>query len=222
MSGSVCRNSASRSRSVVQQEESPLQHGRGAAHGVVPVDFAEHHVPGKHHHLGGRAALVGDRQAVARFVDAQAADQPLLVEVPAVGDARMQAVAHEVVHLVDVDGAGEHAGEQARLRVPRLLGQQRDDLARREYPNRRAACRQLRSPTGNCWQTARAAARPADACLRSGGRTANAPGRAAGRPRSTVRHPGAAPMPANRSSCASCCRYSSARRYTPSECSNRV
>ena len=50
-------------------------------------------------------------QPVAGLVQAQAAQEPLLVEVPAVGHAGVQAVAEEVVHLVDVDRAGEHAGE---------------------------------------------------------------------------------------------------------------
>ena len=43
---------------------------------MVPVDFAEHHVAGEDHHLGRRLSLVGDRQAIARFVEAEALDQP--------------------------------------------------------------------------------------------------------------------------------------------------
>ncbi len=42
---------------VVEQVERPLQHGGGAPHGVMPVHLAEHHVAGKHHHLGRRAPL---------------------------------------------------------------------------------------------------------------------------------------------------------------------
>ena len=82
----------------------------------MPVDFAEHHVAGEDHHLGGRLAFVGDRQRVARFVEAQAADQPAAVEVAAVGHAGVQAVAHQVVDLVDVDRPGEHARQQPALR----------------------------------------------------------------------------------------------------------
>ena len=97
----------------VQQVERPLEHGRGRADAVVPIDLAEHDVAGEDHQFGGRLALVGDRQPVARLVQAQAAHQPLLVEVPAVGHARVQAVAVEIVHLVDVDRPGEHAGEDS-------------------------------------------------------------------------------------------------------------
>ena len=89
----------------MQQVKRPLEHGRGRADAVVPIDFAEHHVAGEDHQLGRRLAFVGDRQAVARLVQAEAADQPLLVEIPAVGHAGVQAVAEEVVHLVDVDRA---------------------------------------------------------------------------------------------------------------------
>ena len=96
-----------------QQVKCPLQHGRGRAHGVVPIDFAEHHVAGEDHHLGGRLAFVGDRQRVARFVQAQAADEPAAVEVLAVGNAGVQAVAHQVVDFVDVDRPGEHAAENS-------------------------------------------------------------------------------------------------------------
>ena len=83
---------------------------------MVPIDFAEHHVAGEDHHLGGGLAFVGDRQRVARFVQAQAADQPAAVEVLAVGNAGVQAVAHQVIDLVDVDRPGEHAAEDARAR----------------------------------------------------------------------------------------------------------
>ena len=101
----------------------------------MPIHFAEHHVAGEDHHLGGRLALVGDRQPVARFVQAQAADQPPAVEMPAVGHAGVQAVAHQVVDLVDVDRPGEHAAKN-RVALPsaRLAGDQRRQRLRLESP----------------------------------------------------------------------------------------
>ena len=57
----------------MQQVERPLEHGRGRADAVVPIDLAEHDVAGEDHQFGGRLALVGDRQAVAGLVQAQAA-----------------------------------------------------------------------------------------------------------------------------------------------------
>ena len=101
---------------------------------MVPIDFAEHHVAGEDHQLGRRLALVGDRQAVAGPVQRKAADQPLLVEVPPVGHAGVQAVAEEVVHLVDVDRAGKHAGEDLAGAVAGLLAQQRNHVAGIELP----------------------------------------------------------------------------------------
>ena len=101
---------------------------------MVPIDLAEHHVAGKDHHLGGGSALVGDRQAVARLVQAQAADQPLLVEIAAVGHAGVQAVADQVVHLVDVDRPAEHALQDSLPRAARLAGKQRGDVPRLQVP----------------------------------------------------------------------------------------
>ena len=77
------RNTASRS-TAVQQIKGPLEHGRGRADAVVPIDLAEHHIAGKNHQFGGRAALVGECQAVAGAIQAKAAQQPLLIEMPAV------------------------------------------------------------------------------------------------------------------------------------------
>ena len=118
----------------MQQVERPLKHGRGRADAVVPVDLAEHDVAGEDHQFGGRLALVGDGQPVAGLVQAQAAQQPLLVEVPPVGHAGVQAVAEEIVHLVDVDRAGEHAGEDLAGGVAGLLAQQGDHVARIDVP----------------------------------------------------------------------------------------
>ena len=61
----------------MQQVERPLEHGRGRADAMVPVDFAEHHIAGKDHQLRGRAAFVSDRQAIAGTIQAEAAQQPL-------------------------------------------------------------------------------------------------------------------------------------------------
>ena len=74
------------------------------------------------------------RQAVAGLVQAQAAQQPLLVEVPPVGHARVQAVAVEIVHLVDVDRPGEHAGEDSRGLVAGFFAQQGDHVAGIDAP----------------------------------------------------------------------------------------
>ena len=79
----------------------------------MPVDLAEHDVAGEDHEFRGRAALVGDRQRPAGGVEAERREQPLLVEVPAVGDAGMQAVAGEIVHLVDVDRSREQRLQDA-------------------------------------------------------------------------------------------------------------
>ena len=77
----------------MQQVKRPLQHGRGRAHAVMPIHFAEHHIPGENHEFGGGFAFVGDGQAVARLVQTQTAQQSLLIEVPAVWHAGVQAVA---------------------------------------------------------------------------------------------------------------------------------
>src|SRR5881227_1776278 len=53
----------------------------------MPINLAEHHVSRKDHHLGCRAPLVVNRQAVTGFIQTKRADEPLLVEVPAVRHA---------------------------------------------------------------------------------------------------------------------------------------
>ena len=90
-------------KGVAQAPDGPLQHRRGTPHGVMPVDLAKHHIPGEDQHLGGRAALLGDGQRRAVLVEAEAGEQSLLVEMPAVRDSGVEAVAAEVVHLVDID-----------------------------------------------------------------------------------------------------------------------
>ena len=63
----------------------------------MPIDLAEHDIASEDHQLGGCFAFVRDRQTVALFVQTQAADQPSLVEMPAVRYARMKAVAEQIV-----------------------------------------------------------------------------------------------------------------------------
>ena len=101
---------------------------------MMPIDFAEHHVAGEDHHFGGGLAFFGDRQGIARLVQAKAADQPALIEIAAIGDAGVQAVAGEIIHLVDVDRPGEHAGQDSRHGVARLVRQQGHHVARIDAP----------------------------------------------------------------------------------------
>jgi len=88
-----------------EEAEGALQHGGGGADGVVPVDFAEHDIAGEDHHLGGGFSFFGDGESVAGGVEAETLDQTGLIKIAAVRDAGVEAVAHEIVHLVDVDGA---------------------------------------------------------------------------------------------------------------------
>ncbi len=67
-------------------------------------------------------------------IQAKAAQQPLLIEMPAVRHAGVQAVAEQVVHLVDVDRPGEHARQDPRGRVAGLLAQEGHDLPRLHVP----------------------------------------------------------------------------------------
>ena len=76
---------------------------------MMPVNLAEHHVPRKDHHLGRGAPFVGDCQSIACLVEAERANQPLLVKVAAIRNARVQAVANQLVHFVDIDRPAEHA-----------------------------------------------------------------------------------------------------------------
>ena len=101
---------------------------------MVPVDFAEHYVAGEDHQLGGRFAFVGDGECVAGFVEAQAADEAEAIEVLAVGHAGVEAVAHQVVDLVDVDWAGKDAAEQAVRRRRHVSANQVGDRLRVELP----------------------------------------------------------------------------------------
>ena len=93
----------------VEQVEGPLQHRRGGANPVMPVNLAEHHIARKDHHLGGRLALLGDGETIACLVQAQATDQAALIVIASVGNPGVKAVAHQIVELVDVDRPREHA-----------------------------------------------------------------------------------------------------------------
>ena len=55
-----------------------------------PVDLAEHYIASKDHHLGSRSSFVADRQTVTGLIQAQAADQTLLIEISPVRHAGMQ------------------------------------------------------------------------------------------------------------------------------------
>ena len=74
---------------------------------MVPVDLAEHHVPSEDHQLGSGLALLSDCQSVAGFVQDERLNEAVLVEVATVRDSAVQAVPFEIVHLVDVDRAGQ-------------------------------------------------------------------------------------------------------------------
>ena len=78
----------------------------------MPVDFAEHYVPCKHHQLSRGAALGADRERVAGFVETEAANESGFVQVLAVRHAGVKAVAVKVVQLVDVDRPGEDRREE--------------------------------------------------------------------------------------------------------------
>ena len=71
----------------------------------MPIHLAEHDVAGEDHHLGRGFTFVGNRQTVSRLVQAQATNQPTPVEMPSIRHAGVQAIAHQVVDLVDVDRA---------------------------------------------------------------------------------------------------------------------
>ena len=101
---------------------------------MVPIDFAEHHVASEDHHFGGCFAFVRDRQRVAGFVEAQAADQPAAVEMLTVGNAGVEAVAHQVVDFVDVDGTGQDAVEDAMGGRCDIAGDEVGNLGRIETP----------------------------------------------------------------------------------------
>ena len=60
--------------------------------------------------------------------------QPLLVEMPPVGHAGVKAVAVQIVHLVDVDRAGEHSGEDLARRVAGFFAQQGHHVAGIDVP----------------------------------------------------------------------------------------
>ena len=132
--GVVAPDEAGRVDSLPDEPHRPLQHRGGGADGMVPVDLAEHDVAGEHHQLGGGAALVGDGERRAGGVEAEACEQPLLVEVPAVRHAGVQAVAGQVVHLVNVDRPREQRAEDAAGRIVGGSLDQSGHAGRIEFP----------------------------------------------------------------------------------------
>ncbi len=68
------------------------------------------------------------------LIQAQTAQKPLLVEVPAVGHARVKAVAVEIIHFVDVDRAGQHARQDFGGRRAGFFAQQGDHVAGVDAP----------------------------------------------------------------------------------------
>ena len=84
---------------------------------MVPIDLAKHHITRKDHQLGGSAPLVGDRQSRACFIEAQATKQPVFIEVTSVGYASVEAIASEVIHLVDIDWARQQRMQNPTGRV---------------------------------------------------------------------------------------------------------
>ena len=121
-------------QAAADEPDGPLEHGRRGTHGVVPVDLAEHDVAGEHHELRGGAGLGGDGQRRARLVEAEAGQQAFLVEVAAVRHAGVEAVPGEIVHLVDVDGPGEHRCQDPAGGVGRRALDQAGDPCRIEPP----------------------------------------------------------------------------------------
>ena len=119
---------------VAENPDGPLEHGRGRSHGVMPVDLAEHHIPGEDQHLGGRASLVGDGKRRALLVEAEAGEQSLLVEVSSVGHAGVEAVAAEVVHLVDIDRPREQRVQNPAGRIGGRVDDQGGHAGRIEAP----------------------------------------------------------------------------------------
>src|SRR5215212_8171581 len=95
---------------------------------MMPIDLAEHDIAGEDHHLGCGFSFVGDRQSIADFVETKAADQPRAVEVLAVGNARVQAVTHQVIDFVDVNRAGENATEDPLGRRLYIAGYKVSDV----------------------------------------------------------------------------------------------
>ena len=101
---------------------------------MVPVDLAEHDVAGEHHEFGCGATLVGDRQARALLIEAQAGQQAIAVEVAAVGNARVEAVTGQVVHLVDVYWSGEERPQDPTGRIVGRARHEARDTMRVEPP----------------------------------------------------------------------------------------
>ncbi len=89
-----------------------LQHGSATADRMMPVNFAEHDVSRKDHHLGRSLALDRDTNIAARRPHAHTAQQSSLIKIATVRYASMQAVTLQVVEFVDVDRAAEQTAYQ--------------------------------------------------------------------------------------------------------------
>ena len=100
----------------------------------MPIDFAEHHVAGKHHHFCCGSALIRNRQRITLLVQAQTANQPRLVEVPSVRNARVQTVSRQIVHFVDINRTRKQASQHTRGNGVRLALQQRRHICRINAP----------------------------------------------------------------------------------------
>ncbi len=128
---------------VAREPDRPLEHGGGRPHGVVPVDLAEHHGPRRHEHLGCGSTLLADAERPAVRPDAEARKEPFLVEMPTVRHSRVEAVAGEVVHLVDVDRPRQKRGEKQSRRIVRLTPDEPAHAVHRDVPLPREHVRQF-------------------------------------------------------------------------------
>ncbi len=92
----------------------PLEHARGTAHRVVPVDVAVHLVLGEEERFEGRDALLVDTHGpmpCAIGHQAERGQQPIDVD-GAVGDATLPRVPREVIDLVEIERAGNEPAQR--------------------------------------------------------------------------------------------------------------
>ena len=91
----------------MELKEASGKHAGGGTNRVVPIDLAEHHIPRENHQLSCRFSLGTDRQAISLFVHQQRLNQSRTVEVASIGNTCVKTIAFKVIHLVDVDRAGQ-------------------------------------------------------------------------------------------------------------------